>query len=142
MHNSEIKEVKIEEVEEYRQHFNEKELWEKVSKVARKAGIKVVYACLLLYYALRSPDISLQAKATIIGALGYFILPLDFVPDFVPLLGFTDDLGALLFAIGQVSLHLTPDIRFKAKDKLGEWFGEYDVAELVEVDNAAEKDER
>jgi len=126
------------EVEEYQKYYGEIELWGKLKKVTKKAGIKVVYAALLLYYTLKSSELDLQTKASILGALGYLILPLDLVPDFMPLVGLADDLAALLFTVGQVSNHLTPEIRFKAKDKLGEWFGEYDEAELADVEGAEE----
>jgi len=71
---------------------------------------------------------------TIIGAIGYFIFPFDLITDFIPFGGYSDDLAALMFAIAQVAYHITPDIRFKAKDKLGEWFSHYDEAEIADID--------
>lgn len=121
-------------LEKYGKFFTESKVIKKLTNVAKKAGIQVVYAALMLYYTLKSPDIPPKVKATIVGGLGYFILPVDLIPDFMPVIGFTDDLAALLLALTQVAMFVTPEIRFQAKDKLGEWFGTYDDAILVEVD--------
>eukprot|EP01026_Neomeris_dumetosa_P004202 TRINITY_DN11124_c0_g1_i6.p2 TRINITY_DN11124_c0_g1~~TRINITY_DN11124_c0_g1_i6.p2 ORF type:complete len:108 (-),score=9.16 TRINITY_DN11124_c0_g1_i6:336-659(-) len=72
---------------------------------------------------------------TILGALGYFLLPLDLIPDVFPALGFTDDLGALILALSQITYFLNDDIKFEAKQKLADWFGEYDEAVVVDVEN-------
>ena len=91
---------------------------------------------MLLYYAFRSDKVTLQTKATIIGALGYLIFPIDIIPDFIPLLGFSDDLGALLIAITQIREVITPEIKQKAREKVEEWFPQFDAAEVVEVEDA------
>ncbi|MBT30488.1 MAG: hypothetical protein CMO01_12590 [Thalassobius sp.] len=133
----EIEEINLKDLKQYQKHFSETVLWKKIRKLGEKAGLKVVYSSLLLYYAFKSDDVSLQAKATIVGALGYFILPFDFLPDFIPLIGFTDDLGALILAITQIKEAITPEIQKKAKEKLDDWFPQFEQAEIVEVDNAA-----
>lgn len=58
----------------------------------------------------------------IYGALGYFILPLDMIPDVIPGAGYTDDLGALAAAIGIVSMYVTDEVKASAARKLEEWF--------------------
>ncbi len=105
-----------------------------LTAAAKKAGIKAVYAVLLLYYALQSPQTSTKDKSIIYGALGYFILPLDLVPDFIPLAGFGDDLGALGCALSRVLANITDEVREKARLKLRDWFGDYDSRELHEID--------
>ena len=90
---------KGEEMGKYAKHYEENELWEKLRKFGRKAGIKVTYAALLLYYVLKNPATSSKDRAKIIGALGYFILPIDLIPDFIPIAGYTDDLAALTWGI-------------------------------------------
>ncbi len=67
--------------------------------------MKVVYPALLLQYMMKSDDVPLKAKLILSAALGYFILPIDFIPDFAPLLGFTDALGVLLLIIRQIDWH-------------------------------------
>ena len=121
-------------LEKYRGSYSERGLMIKLSAVARRAGVKAVYAGLLLYYALQSPNTSTKDKSIIYGALGYFILPLDLVPDFIPLAGFGDDLGALVWAISRVVANITDDVREKARLKLRDWFGDYDQQEIDGVE--------
>ena len=78
-------------IKEYEKQYSEEKFWSKVTTVAKKAGIKVIYMALLLYYALDSTSLSVKDRALIIGALGYFILPLDLVSDLMPAIGFLDD---------------------------------------------------
>ena len=119
-----------EDLEKYSSHYNENELWEKLRKFGRKAGIKVTYAALLLYYVLKNPATSSKDRAKIIGALGYFILPIDLIPDFIPIAGYTDDLAALVWGVYCVIKGITPEVKASAALKLHEWFGDFDDKEL------------
>ena len=83
----------------------------------------MVYGVLLLYYVAIDPNTSTADKAKIYGAIGYFILPVDLVPDAIPMVGYTDDLAAITWALKAVWNNVTPDIHAKAKVKLSEWFG-------------------
>lgn len=112
------------EMQQASENYSDDKFWGKLKKFAKKAGSSVVYAVLLLYYTLQKPEVPTKAKAVIIGALGYFILPLDLIPDFVTGVGYTDDLGALGFALFQVAMYIDDSIKLKAKDKLSEWFGD------------------
>ena len=113
---------KPDNIEKYQGNYSESGFWNKVKKVALKAGAKVIYVALILYYELADPNVSPKEKAIIIGALGYFILPLDLIPDAIPVLGFSDDLAALVAAYGYVKGHLTPEVKRRARKKLCEWF--------------------
>lgn len=113
---------KPDNIEKYQGNYSESGFWNKVKKVALKAGAKVIYVALILYYELADPNVSPKEKAIIIGALGYFILPLDLIPDAIPVLGFSDDLAALVAAYGYVKGHLTPEVKLRAWKKLCEWF--------------------
>lgn len=112
------------ELENTGKHFSDEKFWGKLKKFAKKAGSSVVYAVLILYYTLQKPEVPKKAKAIIIGALGYFILPMDLIPDFAVGIGFTDDLGALGVALFQVAMYIDEDIKHQAKEKLKEWFGD------------------
>lgn len=113
----------------YGSHYSEGNLWSKIRRIASKAGIKVIYVVLVLYYALRSSKLSTKDRTIIIGALGYFILPADLIPDFLPG-GYVDDWGALIWAAKAVWDNITPDVQAKAKAQLKEWFDNYDKSEL------------
>ena len=110
-------------LDDYAQYFNDTKLWKKLKKVAQKAGRKAVYYVLVLYYVSRDPAVPTGLKLKVLGALGYFILPLDFIPDVILGLGFTDDLAALAWALFTMRKHITPEIEKKARERLREWFG-------------------
>lgn len=112
------------EIEKYQENYSESGLQRKIKSVARWAGAKVMYAVLLLYYVLQSPTISKADKGKIYGALGYFILPTDLVVDFLPIVGYSDDLAALMIALHAVATNITPEVKAQAKAKLSKWFGE------------------
>ena len=127
------KEIKTEDLVKYEKNYSEDGLWKKIGNVAKKAGLKTVYMVLLLYYVLISDSTPKKYKAMIIGALGYFILPLDAIPDIIPAVGYTDDVAALAGAILAVAKCISPEIEAQAKAKLKEWFGEYDELEIADV---------
>ena len=79
----------------------------KLAGFARLAGRQVVEKALILYHTLQRPETPRAAKATIVGALAYFILPLDAVADFLPGVGFTDDLGVIAAALVTVAGYVT-----------------------------------
>ena len=112
------------EIEKYQENYSDSGLQRKMKSVARWAGAKVMYAALLLYYVLQSPTISKTDKGKIYGALGYFILPTDLVVDFLPVVGYSDDLAALMIALHAVATNITPEVKAQARAKLSKWFGE------------------
>jgi uncharacterized membrane protein YkvA (DUF1232 family) len=121
------------DIEKYQENYSENKLLSKLSSAAKWAGAKVIYAVLLLYYVLRSPNISATDKSKIYGALGYFILPTDLVLDFIPMMGYTDDMAALLWALHTVMNNLTPEIKQQAKDKLADLLGTVDEKKIDEI---------
>ncbi|HEX9745104.1 MAG TPA: YkvA family protein [bacterium] len=104
--------------------FPKKSLWEKLGKYAKLIGRPVVEMVLRLYYAYQEKTTPLWAKSIINGALLYFIFPLDVIVDFIPGVGYTDDLGVLAMALGAIAVHITPEIKKKAKATADKWFGE------------------
>lgn len=120
-------------IEKYQYNYSESKLLRKLSSAARWAGAKVVYAVLLLYYVLRSDEVPLKEKSKILGALGYFILPADMVLDFIPMLGYSDDMAALLWALHSVATNISPQIKSKAKERLGELIKSYDEQKINDV---------
>ena len=109
--------------------FSPNEFLEKIARVAKRAGAKFVYASLILYYTLQSPNVSKRDKALIIGALGYMISPLDVLPDAYPIVGLSDDMAVLIFVLHKVWNNVDPDIQQKAKERLNNWFDEDELQE-------------
>ncbi|MFP1723706.1 YkvA family protein [Lonsdalea quercina] len=103
--------------------FNETRFWTKIVDYAKKAGREVIEKALWLYYAAQRPDTPVWAKTTIYAALAYFVLPVDAIPDALPVVGFTDDLGVLAGAMGTVSLYINEEVKRQTHDKLADWFG-------------------
>ncbi len=84
---------------------------------------------LVLYYCLKDDDTPAWARGVIVGALGYLILPTDTVPDPLPG-GLVDDLAVLAAAFALVLVHIKPEHRRAAEEKMKEWFGDgEDVAD-------------
>jgi len=118
---------------QYEKHFSFNGLMSKIKETAKKAGLKAIYMALLLYYALESPTISVMDKAIIYGALGYFISPIDIVPDILPLIGLSDDIAVLAWAFSRVKHNVNDMTREKAKTKLKIWFGNFDEKEIDDL---------
>jgi uncharacterized membrane protein YkvA (DUF1232 family) len=102
--------------------FSEPKLWQKLNKVARRVGMKVVYPVILLYYLFKSSEIPLHSKSLIVGTLTYFIMPFDGLPDFLPLLGYTDDLSLLIATLSQMKKYVSPEILELTRNKIEFWF--------------------
>ena len=107
----------METAPQFERHYDEKGFWTKLKRVASQVGSKVIYPALQLYYLLQAKDVPAKAKTLIIGALGYLILPTDLIPDFIPALGFTDDLTALMVVLRNLYKYITPEISARAKEQ-------------------------
>ena len=123
--------MELPDLQKYKDKFTQQGFFDKIQRIEKRAGAKLVYVALLLYYLLQSDKVSLKDKAIIIGALGYLISPLDIVPDAIPIAGLTDDLTVLLYALNKVWTSIDDDIKKQAQDKLSKWFDddEMNVAE-------------
>jgi uncharacterized membrane protein YkvA (DUF1232 family) len=117
----------------YANKFSQSEFVEKISRIAKRAGSKLVYAALILYYTLQSDRVSKTDKAIIIGALGYMISPLDVIPDAIPIAGLTDDFAVLLYVLKRVWTDIDPAIIEQAKEKLSKWFDEEEINEATDI---------
>ena len=88
--------------------------WTKLRRVAGK--LPFLDMLLAAYYCALDPATPLRAKATLMGALAYFVLPVDLIPDFLTGIGFVDDGTVLYAAIRAVTEHIKPAHRERAKD--------------------------
>jgi len=93
-----------------------------LKKILLKAGRAIAQPALEGFELIMDTSTPPQVRLSIIGALTYLIVPVDLIPDFIPASGFSDDLVALTAVISLWQHHITPEMKFKAKCKLDEWF--------------------
>ncbi|MBQ6652067.1 MAG: DUF1232 domain-containing protein [Prevotella sp.] len=124
--------VQLPDFMSYKDKFSTEKFVEKISRIAKRAGAKLVYAALLLYYTLENDKVSIKDKAIIVGALGYLISPLDVIPDAIPIAGLGDDLAVLVYVLHKVWGEVSDEVRQKAKAKLNTWF---DAEELLQAED-------
>lgn len=127
MSTNKIEDVPFEEVHEvqkYGTYYSDNRFWKKVERVAKKVGATVLLPVFTLYYMLQDDKVSLQHKAYIVGALGYFILPIDLIPDgILPVIGFTDDIAVMTLVLKLVKDSITPEIKARANARVSEIIG-------------------
>lgn len=93
-----------------------REFWHKARRVA--AGLPFAEDLLAAYYCAFDHATPMPVKVSLVGALAYFVLPFDALPDVFPLLGFTDDAAVLLTALRMVGAHMRPEHRDAARAAL------------------------
>jgi uncharacterized membrane protein YkvA (DUF1232 family) len=87
--------------------------WAKAKRFA--GGLPFAEDLLAAYYCAFDRDTPRHVQAALIGALAYFILPFDVIPDMLPVLGFTDDAAVLAAAVRLVAAHIRPEHRAAAR---------------------------
>jgi uncharacterized membrane protein YkvA (DUF1232 family) len=90
--------------------------WSKAKRVAR--ALPFAEDLLAAYYCAFDHATPLQVKAALVGALAYFVLPFDAVPDLLPFLGYGDDAAVLVTALRMVAAHMRPEHRDAARQAL------------------------
>ncbi len=103
-------------------------LWRTLKKATLSASRKTLLTALTLFYCLQDRDTPAWAKGVIVGALGYLVLPVDLIPDILPGVGFGDDLGALVAALGTVAAYIKDEHKNKANAQVERLFGTPDAA--------------
>ena len=89
-----------------------------------------LYKALQLYYVAKDPNCPPRIKAAILATLGYFISPMDLIPDITPVVGFSDDIIAISFALTMAQLYITEEIKLMAKERLADIFGNAVLKEI------------
>jgi uncharacterized membrane protein YkvA (DUF1232 family) len=99
---------------------NEERLRRDFRRKAARVAARLPFAedLLAAYYCAFDQATPAHVKAALVGALAYFVLPFDFMPDVLPFLGFTDDAAVLLTALRMVAGHLRPEHRDAARATL------------------------
>ncbi len=95
---------------------DQKRFWAKLRRVL--ARIPFAEDLVAAYYCALDRDTPGYVRAVLFGALAYFVLPTDVVPDFLAGLGFTDDASVIAAAIAAVGRHLEPRHREQARQSL------------------------
>jgi uncharacterized membrane protein YkvA (DUF1232 family) len=93
-----------------------KRFWIKLKRVV--AGLPFAEDLLAAYYCAFDKQTPRHVQVALLGAIAYFILPFDFIPDMMPVLGFTDDAAVLATAIRLVATHIRPEHRDAARAAL------------------------
>lgn len=102
--------------------YNPLSFWNKYEKAITKITRKTAKQLLILYYSLQSDSVPKKIKAIIIGALGYFIFPLDLIPDMIPVAGYSDDALIVAFCLAYVRAIAPKEAYEKTDEKIDEWF--------------------
>ena len=112
-----------ESVNKYQKKYDERGFWNFVKKTGKAVGEPILRKALELYYAMTRQDMPIHAKLEIMGALAYLVMPLDLIPDFIPVVGWTDDAAALAFAYTNAQAYIDDLVKEEADKKLKEIFG-------------------
>jgi len=124
----EYEEIKVDDTtmaydyNKYTDDFSDGKFWDKIKEVAKKIGLKTTSYALILYYVLQKKEVPFKDKMLITGCLGYFILPIDLIPDFIPIAGYTDDVAGMIFAIKRCMNYVDDEIKENVSNRLISWF--------------------
>src|SRR5271163_1645983 len=100
----------------------QQEFWRKLQRLV--AGLPFAEDLLAAHYCAFDRQTPFHVKAVLVGAIAYFILPTDLIPDYIPVIGYTDDAAVLAAALKLVSTHITDDHREAAQRMLARLRGE------------------
>ncbi len=117
-------------VNKYAQNYSEVGFFDKIKGSIKKAGLGLIYKALQLFYVAQNPNVPMKIRAAIVAPLGYFISPVDLIPDITPIVGFTDDAAVIAAAMLIAQTYINDDIKQQAKSAIKKFFGDSAVAEL------------
>lgn len=109
-----------EKLKEYTGQYSETKFLEKVYKFAKAIGKEILLQALLLKMVLEKEDVPVNMKLAIIGALGYLICPIDMIPDFIQVAGFTDDAAAIAAVYKMVHMYITEEDKAEVRAQVEE----------------------
>ena len=96
----------------------------KAMRFAGVIGREALLKAFQLYYVMQKPELPSKVKTIIMGALAYLVLPVDVVPDLLPVVGYTDDVAVLAYALLQALPYIDDEVNAKAEQMLQKIFGE------------------
>lgn len=104
----------------YRKYYNDTALWEKLNAMPRPTVVMILEKVLLLRELLLDKETPYWIKLIIIGVLGYVIFPFDLYFDFIPMVGFLDDITVVGLVLGNLENLVTDDIKTRVKIRMAE----------------------
>lgn len=125
-----------------KKYFSESKLFKKIEKVAKSAGVMVIYPAVVLFYLFKEKSVPIASKSIIAAALAYFIFPADSIPDITPIIGYSDDLGILLVSLSHMMKYVTPELLEKVKTRMANWFGDMEELNKQEIKLLQQIDEK
>lgn len=105
-------------------HYSDDKFVAKVKDTGLGLGFKALHAATTLFVALKSPNMLNKQKLIILGALGYLILPVDLIGDFLPVVGLADDAFVIIKAVMSVYKQVDEDMEQEAHALLKKWLGD------------------
>ena len=96
----------------------------KAMRFAGVIGREALLKAFQLYYVLQKPELPSKVKTIIMGALAYLVLPVDVVPDLLPVVGYTDDVAVIAYALLQALPYMDDEVDAKAEQMVQKIFGE------------------
>ncbi len=118
------------DMDKYAKNYSDEGLLSKIKGAIKKVGAGLIYKALQLFYVTQNPNCPMKIKAGIFAALGYFISPIDMIPDFAPIVGYTDDAAAIAIALTLAHIYIDDEVKRKAQDKLVDLFGKKILSEI------------
>lgn len=109
--------------QKYAQHYSENGFWSFVKNYGKKVGNKTMVELFKLWYTLLDGKVSPATKTLILAALGYAACPVDLIPDFIPILGLSDDATVIAATLLSMANDVTPETAKKAEEKAKEFLG-------------------
>jgi len=103
-------------------------------KKIRHISSSLLYAALLMYYAFRRKETPAWAKRIVMGVFVYLFAPLDALPDLTPVIGYTDDMGVMLYGLVLIAAYINDEVRSSARHTLESWIGPVDHENLRKID--------
>lgn len=117
-------EISQAEVQRYGNSYSEAGLWSKITGNVKKVGVNLLYEVLQLFYVAKNPNVPMKIRAAMVAPLGYFISPVDLIPDLAPVVGYTDDTLVIAMALAFAHAYIDDNIRQQAKAQLCRFFGD------------------
>ena len=106
-------------LKKYAENYDEKKMWSKIKDFFFEAGINLVIKVVQLWYVLQKPEVPVHIKVAIMGAIAYFVMPVDFVLDVLPG-GYHDDLLTVTLTLLAAEEYVDDEVRRKAREKVME----------------------